>query len=151
MKKTPKPWDAFKVSPDGMSELCDFIVSGESLAAFALKMGVAYNTVLNWINADPERIANYAQAREDRADLVFDQLDEVSEKAQNAETAVEVAGLRLKSDNIKWKLARMNAKKYGDKIEIDQRTTYTNLTDEQLDAKLAAIEAAKSADASPEA
>ena len=44
-------------------------------------------------------------------------LDDVSEQAVKAETAVEVAGLRLKADNIKWKLARMNAKKYGDRLQ----------------------------------
>lgn len=144
-------WDKFKESPDGIAELCEFIVSGESLASFAKKKDVAYNTVLHWINADATRVAHYAQAREDRADFVFDQLDQVSVKAQRAKTTVQVNGLRLMSDNIKWKLARMSPKKYGEKIEIDQRTTYTDLTDEQLDAKLALIERAKSAEPRAEA
>lgn len=144
-KSAPSAWDKFKAAPDGIGDLCEFIVSGESLAAFAVLKGVAYNTVLNWINAEPQRAADYARAREDRADFVFDQLDEVSNKAQRARTAVAVAGLRLKSDNIKWKLGRMNPKKYGDKIEIDQRTTLTDLTEEQLDARLAALEAKRRA------
>ena len=102
----------------GIDPICEFVASGESLNAWCLKNSFAYNTVLNWIDADKERAANYARAREARADEVFESLDAVSEAAIMAETAVEVAGLRLKSDNIKWKLARMNAK-YNDKIDVN--------------------------------
>lgn len=35
-----------------------------------------------------------------------------------AESAVKVAGLRLKVDTLKWKLGKMNPKKYGDKIAV---------------------------------
>jgi len=61
----------------------------------------------------------YARAREAGAELIFDDLDEVSEQAATAENAVEVAGLRLKADNIKWKLARMAPKRFGDKQSLD--------------------------------
>ena len=50
--------------------------------------------------------------------MLFRSLDDVSADAVKAETAVEVAGLRLKADNIKWKLARMSPK-YSDKIDLN--------------------------------
>ena len=70
---------------------------------------------------------------------MFEELDDVSEEAVKAETAVEVAGLRLKADNIKWKLARMNAKKYGDKLQTEHSggltvRTATDLKDDELAA-----------------
>jgi len=124
-------WDSFKQAEGSMRQLCEDIAGGESLAAFARRMGFPYTTILGWIDADEIRAEKYARAREARADFIFDQLDEVSDQAVSAETAVEVAGLRLKADNIKWKLARMAPKKYGDKVEqihsgaIDQNLSVT--------------------------
>lgn len=114
-------WERFKTDPGSMEAICEHIVSGtsgESLRDFTTKHGFGYNTVLDWINTDPARTAHYTRAREDRADLVFDQLDDVSADAVKAESNVEVAGLRLKADNIKWKLARMSPKKYGEKLAV---------------------------------
>ena len=103
----------------GIESICEYVANGASLRSWCLVNGFNQRTVLNWIEADEGRATHYACAKDDRADLAFEQLDDVSEQAVTAETAVEVAGLRLKSDNIKWKLARMNAKKYGDRQQLD--------------------------------
>lgn len=101
-----------------MDRVCEHVANGDSLRSFCAAEGLAYRTVLDWIERDETRTAHYARARESRADLVFDALDDVSEAAVTAENAVQVAGLRLKADNIKWKLARMAPKKYGEKLEL---------------------------------
>lgn len=140
----PEPTPRERMEAIGMDAVCEFVSNGESLNAFAKLHGFAYVTLLNWIDADKTRAENYARAREARADLTFDQLDEVSEEATRAETAVEVQGLRLKSDNIKWKLARMSPKKYGEKLAIggaDDLPPIKTMPDDQLDAKLAALHA----------
>lgn len=102
----------------GIEFICKCIAAGQSLRAWAAANGFVQQTVINWIDADKERAGHYAHAREEREDLVFDSLDEIGDQAVVAESATEVAGLRLKSDNIKWKLARMNAKKFGDKLAV---------------------------------
>lgn len=124
-----------KLDKIGIEAICAYIAGGDSLRSWAMQNGFVQQSVINWIDADAERAGHYAHARDDRADAVFDSLDDVSNQAVTAETAVEVAGLRLKSDNIKWKLARMNAKKYGDKLDITADVTVSQLTDEQLMAK----------------
>ena len=86
------------------------------MRSWCIANGFNLRTTNDWIDSDKTRSAHYARARDDRADAVFEALDEVSEQAVTAGSAIEVAGLRLKADNIKWKLARMNAKKYGDKV-----------------------------------
>ena len=75
--------------------------------------------VMRWLGdeANANFREQYARAFILRADAKFEELDDVSEEAVCADSAVKVQGLRLKADNIKWQLARMNAKKYGDKIE----------------------------------
>lgn len=148
-KATRKPKELTpreRIEAVGIDALCEFVANGESLNAFAKLHGFAYVTLLDWINSDANRSENYAHAREARADLTFDQLDEVSEEATRAATAVEVQGLRLKSDNIKWKLARMNSKKYGEKLALggaDDLPPIKTMTDEQLDKKLAEFHASK--------
>ncbi len=116
---TPKPkTPAQRLDEVGIDAICDHVSGGESLRSWCILNEFAYSTVEDWIDADTNRAMKYARARDNRADVVFDSLDGVSDAAVIAETAVEVAGLRLKADNIKWKLARMSPRKYGDKLAI---------------------------------
>lgn len=118
-KVAPKPpTSSQRLDAIGIDVICKHVTSGESLQSFCTAHGFSPVSVLRWIDADKDRAEDYAHARIVRADLVFDSLDDVSEQAVTAENAVVVAGLRLKADNIKWKLARMNAKKYGDKTTV---------------------------------
>jgi hypothetical protein len=109
---------AQKLDAIGIDAICAYVESGESLRSWSIKNNLPNRSVNDWIEADVDRAAHYAKAREERADAVFDSLDNVSDEAVRAENSVQVAGLRLKADNIKWKLARMNAKKYGEKIAV---------------------------------
>jgi hypothetical protein len=100
-------------------EIIRRMCEGESLRSVCRTEGYpAPSTVILWTNNDPAFAEQYARARDERADVYFDRIDDVSDAAASAETAVEVAGLRLKADNIKWQLARMAPKKYGDKLEL---------------------------------
>lgn len=107
-----------KLNKIGIDAICDYVANGDSLMSWCKTNQFTYNTVLNWIDDDEERIAQYAHAREAREVATFESLDDIGNQAVLAESAVTVQGLRLKADNIKWKLARMNAKKYGDKIDV---------------------------------
>lgn len=139
----------------GIDALCEFVASGESLSAFCKVHGLALTTTNDWLN-DPEhavRAEDYARAREARADNIFESLDDVSEQAVSADSPVTVAGLRLKADNIKWKLARMH-RKYSDRtvlagdpeaplkhaVTILDPATLAKLTPQELDAAIAAAE-----------
>ena len=102
----------------GIEAICKEIASGKSMQAWARDNGFDNQTVTNWIDADEARARQYAHARSDREDFKFEELESIGERAANSDSQVEVAGLRLKSDNLKWMLARMNAKKFGDKIAI---------------------------------
>lgn len=100
--------------------ICERIADGYSLSSVLRNDGMpGYSTVMRWLGEHQSFRDNYARAMEWRADGKFDELDEVSEEACRAETPVEVAGLKLKADNIKWQLARMNAKKYGERQHIE--------------------------------
>jgi hypothetical protein len=98
--------------------LCERISDGASVRSVCkLQSMPCLATVLKWARENPEFAGQYARAMESRADAKFDELDDVSEQAAKARSSVKVAGLRLKADNMKWMLARMAPKKYGEKLE----------------------------------
>lgn len=101
--------------------ICERLAGGESLRSVCRDPDLpSIAEVMRWLGdeANTHFREQYARAFQLRADAKFEELDDVSDEAVNAETAVQVQGLRLKADNIKWQLARMNAKKYGDKMEL---------------------------------
>lgn len=92
---------------------------GLSLRGACEEIGLARSTFLGWVEGDKELADHYARARESLLDAKAEDLEEIGELAAKAKTAVEVAGLRLQSDNRKWLLSKLVPKKYGDKQAIE--------------------------------
>lgn len=89
---------------------------GLSLRKSCAKNGIVHSTFISWIDADKGLADQYARARAQMLDMQAELLDEIGERAASADSAVEVAGLRLLSDNRKWLLSKLASKKYGDKV-----------------------------------
>lgn len=133
-------WADFKAQPDAIQKLCALLVDNQwSLRAFCRAYGFALTTVLMWLDTDPSRAEQYARARDARADAMFDELDEIADSAIKAVDNVQAMGYRLKADTVKWKLSKMNNKKYGDKLEIDQTTHVMNASDADIALQMKAI------------
>lgn len=98
--------------------ILEAMCEGESLRSACKINDVAVSTFLLWVKEDKALAEQYAGARARLLDVQAEELEEIGERAANAETAVEVAGLRLKSDNRKWLLSKLAPKKYGDKLEL---------------------------------
>ncbi|HTH11895.1 MAG TPA: hypothetical protein VMA55_20175 [Acidovorax sp.] len=122
-----------------ISQILASMEEGSSLRKACKEVGITSATFLRWVDADEELQNQYARARARLLDVQAEELEEIGEQAARAETAAEVAGLRLQSDNRKWLLSKLAPKKYGEKLEIEQRTTLTNLTEEQIDARIAKL------------
>lgn len=92
---------------------------GQSLRKACEAAGVAHNTFLLWVDQDEALADQYTRARARLLDVQAEELEEIGDQAASAETAVAVAGLRLKSDNRKWLLSKLAPKKYGDKVTTE--------------------------------
>ena len=101
---------------------------------------VSVTVFLRWVDADKELQEQYARTRARLLDVKAEELEEIGERAASAETTVEVAGLRLLSDNRKWLLSKLAPKKYGDKIQTEHSGSI-GLTKQLSDAELEAIAA----------
>ena len=113
----------------------------------------AFRTVHDWRNEDPEFEARYRQARLDGFDVMAENTkDLIDESPRMIESEF---GKRVDSGWVQWRskqvdhhmklLSKFDPARYGDKIEHTGRMQLTDLSDEQLDAKLAALEAAAKA------
>ena len=71
-------------------------------------------TVFRWLSEHDDFRDKYAKATEARADSILEEIVEIADNA--IPDAAEVAKARLRVDTRKWALARMNPRKYGDKV-----------------------------------
>lgn len=94
------------------------------------KPEISRNTFHDWLSDDKEMADQYARACEERADGIFEEILDIVDCEDNDITEIDIDGImvtrvnhdviqrdRLRVDARKWILAKMNPKKYGDKID----------------------------------
>ena len=136
---------AQKLDEIGEEEIFARIANCEFIHKIAASYEMSAGSLHVWLNARPEM---YARAREQQADkLVADMLeiadyglnDTYQDDNGNVRTDQDVvARSRLRVEARKWLAGKMNAKKYGDRLNLDAEVKFADMTDEQLEAKLAA-------------
>lgn len=114
---------------DTLNEICDLMVNEKlSLRSVLLKDGMpSSRTFYQWIANDEDKEKQYARACKDRADALFDELLDIADDGQNdymiknGYTALDsehIQRSKLRVDTRKWALAKMNPRKYGDKLDV---------------------------------
>ena len=98
-------------------EIADIILGriseGESLKGICRDLKIMNVTVYSWMRARPSFLTLYAQAREDRADSLGDDLQEIAD----ASTPETVQVDRLRTDVRKFIAAKLNPRKWGDRVQ----------------------------------
>lgn len=142
--------------------ICERIADGESLRAICRDEAMPSKaTVFRWLVEYPDFETKYAHAREAQADALVDEIVSIADEEvtmiradkhkpgadEDAQVEVvfdqtAVARNKLRVAARQWTAEKLRPKKYGPKLEIDQRTTLTDLTDEQLNARIAQLSAA---------
>lgn len=129
----------------GDDGLCDKLIAGQPQTAIAREIGVSPATLCLWIAADPKRSARAREARIIAAGTYADKAELV---LTDAADPFELAKARELASHYRWRASKASPKEFGDKIEIEQNTTVRDLTDEAIDARLAALDAKRKTDAS---
>lgn len=136
--KTGRPSDYL---PEVAADICSLLADGESLRKVCERQGMpAKATVFRWLAQHEEFRDQYAKATETRADAIFEEMFDIADSV--AEEAAAVAKARLRIDTRKWALARMNPKKYGDKVsqEIDHKSSDGSMTTKPTTIRLVGVE-----------
>ena len=108
------------------NDVIEFIESGLSLRNSLIQADVSRTIFENVLNSSEEKKAQYARARDKRADKIFEEILEIADDSSK-DTIITDNGIvlnnefvqrsRLKIDARKWYLSKMLPKKYGDKVE----------------------------------
>lgn len=115
------------------------MISGKSLRSIlADETMPSYATFYDWMSEDEVRLKQYARAASIRADIIFDEIKDISDSTDDDEITLDDGKVvtnhhvinrdRLRVDSRKWMLSKMNPKKYGDKIEVDNKSTDGSMT-----------------------
>ncbi|MBK1884399.1 hypothetical protein JIN85_18420 [Luteolibacter pohnpeiensis] len=114
-----------KIATEILSRLSD----GESLRSICRDVGMpAARSVLRWAEEDVQGFrAKYERARECQAHALFDEMLETAGSAQSVatgapgtgEASAKVQAVKLKVDALKWYIARVAPKSYGDKMALE--------------------------------
>lgn len=108
--------------------ICDRLAEGESLRAICASEGMPHKkTVLRWLRNDEAFRAQYAQAREEQAEHLLDEIFAIADDTTNDTEYGDagpkantewIARSRLRVDTRKWAMSKLAPKKYGDKLDV---------------------------------
>jgi hypothetical protein len=104
------------------------IKDGKSVRSILKQKGMPHRSTFDkWLDEDEKKIDQYARALEDRAELKFESIEadymeepQRDPKSGNIDSAW-VSLQRLKIDAKKWELSKLMPKKYGDRLDIDNK------------------------------
>lgn len=106
-------------------EICKRLALGESLLSICDDAHLpTCRSVYRWLNDNAEFRHIYTRAREAYADHMFDGMSELAKTA----TPADVQCIKLQVDTLKWILARMSPRKYGDHQQIEHTTGPSGFT-----------------------
>jgi len=135
-KKIPKPLAKAakktavqKIDAHGIDEICERVAECTPLHVIASDIGVTKWDLLRYLNSDLHHDA-HARARERQADKHAEDILSIADELEIEATyqgetvrldvsSAAVARNRLRVDSRKWLAAKMNQKKYGDRIQND--------------------------------
>lgn len=138
-KKRQKAATSVVSQPKLMDRICERLAGGESLRAICADKDMPDRvTVFRWLAKSPALQAQYAHARDLQADALFDEMLDIADDARNdfmerlgddgsaqgwRENGEAAKRSALRIDARKWMLAKMQPKKYGDKIDVNHGVT----------------------------
>lgn len=118
-RKLGRPTDYTK---DMADKICEKISGGLSLRAICAEAGMpARGTVYRWLIENADFQDQYTRAREKQADYFAEEIIEIADSAVAESAAVSKAKLQI--DARKWAASKIAPKKYGDKTELDVKSS----------------------------
>ena len=113
-------------------QICARISSGELLTDICAELEIPRASFYVWLNADKERIDEYARAREEQQHSWADEIVKLADKSRPGNTVTEkcdgtvetktgdmVERTRLQIESRKWLMARLAPRTYGDKVQAE--------------------------------
>lgn len=139
------------------NQICERLAEGESLRQILRDEGMpSISMLFRWLNDRKSFRDQYEHARDIQADVMADEITDIADDGSNdwMERETEkgrvsrvvdhehVQRSRLRVDTRKWIASKLKPKKYGDKLEIDNKSSLDDLTDDQLRDRIVLLQSA---------
>jgi len=103
---------------DVADKVLERISNGESLRAVCLDPDMPDgSTIRKWLARNPDFARQYAYARDEQADSLFDETIFIADSLGVGVTSEQVQLARLQIDTRKWVAGKLRPKKYGDLVK----------------------------------
>ncbi|EJT9118714.1 DNA-binding protein [Escherichia coli] len=97
-------------------EICELVADGQSINKISKMPGMpTRSTILKWFRDVPEFSIMYARAKEIGFEVLADEIIDLSDAAENIK-AEELRRHQLMIDTRKWLLAKLQPRKYGERV-----------------------------------
>jgi hypothetical protein len=156
-----RPTDYSQVMAD---KICELLADGTSLRKICLADDMPDKaTVCRWLAIHQAFRDQYACARTIQADELFDETIEIADDgSQDYSTKTNADGStyeafnsehvqrsKLRVDTRKWAAAKLDPKKYGEKLDLNVAGTLNTTSEETIDARIAELLGKAGAGAAP--
>lgn len=121
-------------TPELADRICAELSEGRSLRTVCKAEDMpAVSTVFNWLRTKPEFLEQYTRAKEEAADALADEIQDIADDGTNdwmerLDKDSQGAGYVLNGEHVqrsrlrvearKWIASKLKPKKYGDKLEL---------------------------------
>lgn len=127
-------------SQEIFDSICERISDGESLRTVCSDQDMPNKaSVFRWLSGSKQLSDQYARAREEQADAIFDEILDIADDARNdwmardgddenggyALNGEHVQRSRLRIDSRKWMASKLRPKVYGDKLDVKHSGNFT--------------------------
>lgn len=128
----PAPYPPDKVEA-WKDQICALIAEGKSVQTIAAREDMPSSAMIyRWLADDGDFVERYTRAREQQADKLAEEIVDI------ADTEPDPNKARVRVDARKWVAAKLKARVYGDRIQVDGDMN-VRLSDAQLDNRIAQL------------
>lgn len=114
------------VKPEAREKVLVFLRRGLYRSDAAKCAGITYETLRTWMREDPAFSSAVKKAESNSVDALAAKIEAAADDPKHWTAAA-------------WLLERRNPKKYGKRERVEQRVSFDNMTDAELEAKARAI------------
>ena len=117
--------------------ICSEIASGRSLRSICDDEGMPdKSTVFRWLSKHEAFRDQYARAQEDRTSALAEDILDIADQYDTLAEAMNpdlIQRAKLRIDARKWLMSKMAPKRYGDKTEIDHKSSDGSMTPARIE------------------
>ena len=133
-----------RIIPEGLipEHILDRVERGESLRTISEEIGFNRRSLCRWLKEN-DAWQGYLDARMEAAEACDEEAFRVLATA--VETKAGISKAREMASHLRWRAKALNKGVYGEHQTIDVKSEISEMTDEQIKARIAALEAKRAA------